>query len=232
MIKSLSVFFPAYNEEENIKPTVEKAVKVLDSLNMEWEILIIDDGSRDRTGEVSDELAKYNKRIRVIHQKNGGYGMALRSGFYDSKYDWIFFTDADGQFDFSEIKLLIKKAESEDLDLVIGYRIDRKDPPLRKLNGWGWTMLTDIMFGMHIKDVDCAFKLIRGEVIEKIPKLESTRGAMISPELLAKAKKAGFKIGQVGVTHFPREYGNPTGAKLSVIFQSFVDLFRMWLKLL
>lgn len=231
MIKSLSVFFPAYNEEENIRTAVESAVKVLDSLVLEWEILIIDDGSKDRTGEISDELAKSNKRIKVIHQKNGGYGVALRSGFYNSKYSWIFFTDADGQFDFSEIKLLIAKAEADNLDLVIGYRIDRKDPLLRKLNGWGWTMLTDLMFGMQVKDVDCAFKLIKREVLEVIPKLESTRGAMVSPELLAKAKKAGFKMGQVGVTHFSREYGNPTGAKLSVIFQSFVDLFRMWLKL-
>lgn len=231
MIKSLSVFFPAYNEEENIVPAVEKAVKVLEGLELRWEVLIIDDGSKDRTGELSDELASKDKRIRVIHQKNGGYGLALRAGFYNSQYEWIFFTDADVQFDFSEVKLLMDKAVVEDLDLVIGYRIDRKDPPLRKLNGWGWTQLTDLMFGMNVRDVDCAFKLIKREVLEKIPKLESTRGAMISPELLAKAKKAGFKMGQIGVTHFPREYGNPTGAKLSVIFQSFLDLFKMWIKL-
>lgn len=231
MIKSLSVFFPAYNEDENIASTVEKAVNVLNSLDLEWEILIIDDGSKDRTGEVADELAVREKRIRVIHQKNGGYGRALRAGFYNSKYEWIFFTDADGQFDFLEVKLLMEKAVTEDLDLVIGYRIDRKDPPLRKLNGWGWTSLTDLMFGMDVKDVDCAFKLIKREVLEKIPKLESTRGAMISPELLAKAKKAGFRMGQIGVTHFPREFGNPTGAKLSVIIQSFIDLFKMWVKL-
>ena len=122
MIKSLSVFFPAYNEEQNIVPTVNKAVKVLDDLDLDWEILIVDDGSRDKTGELADSLALNNPRIEVIHQKNGGYGSALRAGFYKAKKDWIFFTDADGQFDFGEIKLFLDKAVGEDLDLVIGYR--------------------------------------------------------------------------------------------------------------
>lgn len=231
IVKNLSVFFPAYNEEKNIGPTVKKAVSVLEGLKLNsFEIIIVDDGSKDKTGEISDELAAESPCIRVIHQRNGGYGMALRTGFYSSKLDWIFYTDSDDQFDFSEITKVINKAEEEGLDLVVGYRIDRQDPILRRINGWGWTTLTNLLFGLRIKDVDCAFKLVNKNVIETISPLESTRGGMISPELLEKAKKAKFKIGQVGVKHFARKYGNPTGAKLSVIIKSFLDLFKLWLK--
>lgn len=229
MVNSLSVFFPAYNEEGNIKKTVERAVEVLESLNIEWEIVIVDDGSKDKTGEIADELALKNPKIRVVHQANGGYGEAIKSGLYNSKLEWIAFTDSDGQFDFSDISKLIEK--SDEADLVVGYRMDRKDPVIRKINGWGWTTINNILFGLNLRDIDCAFKLINKKVIGKISKLEAKRGAMISPELLAKAKKSGFKIIEVGVHHYPRLEGNSTGASLKVIINSFRDLFRLWWKI-
>lgn len=226
-IDSLSTFFPAYNEEKNIALTVKKALEVLKSLPIkQYEVIIIDDGSKDKTPEISDELARTERFVRVIHKKNGGYGSALQAGFYDSKYDWIVCTDSDGQFDFADVEKLLEKTDQA--DLVIGYRVNRQDSFSRKLNGAAWTFLNNLLFGLKVRDVDCAFKLVKKEVIEKIPRLKSERGGMISPELLAKAKKAGFKITEVGVRHYPRLEGAQTGANFKVIIKSFVDLGKLW----
>jgi len=229
-IPSLSVFFPAYNEEGNIKSTVEKALVVLPDVADKYELIIVNDGSKDKTGEIAESLAKENKNIRVVHHpQNCGYGEALKSGFYNAKYEWIVCTDADGQFDFSEITKLWEKTDKA--QVVIGYRINRRDSYLRKFNGWGWTILANLLLGINVRDVDCSFKLVKKEVIDKIPRLESVRGGMISPELLAKARKAGFNIDQVGVHHYPRLTGKQTGANLKVIIKSFIDLFKLWKKL-
>lgn len=228
-LKNLSLFFPAYNEEANLKNTVEKAIPVLKQVAGEYEVLIINDGSKDKTGEIADQLAKKYPFIKVIHHNpNRGYGAALRSGFYNSKYDWIVFTDSDGQFDFSEVVKLIEKAQETNADIVAGYRIERQDPLIRKIFGKGWTFLANLLLGINIRDVDCGFKLIKKEVIKKIPQLESERGGMISPELLGKAKKYGFKIVEVGVHHYPRKEGKQTGANLKVILKSFTDLAKLW----
>ncbi|MDP2860738.1 MAG: glycosyltransferase family 2 protein [bacterium] len=230
LIPEISVFFPAYNEEGNIAKTVEKAVAVLEKIAGKYEIIIVNDGSRDRTGEIGKNLAKKNPSIKIItHKTNKGYGEALKTGFYNSRYAWICCVDADGQFDFSEITKLWEKAKNA--SVIIGYRLDRKDSLIRKINGFGWTLLANILLGIGVRDVDCSFKLVKKEVIEKIPKLESTRGGMISPELLGKAKKSRFKIAEVGVGHFPRTAGRQTGANLRVIFRSFIDLFRLWWKI-
>lgn len=229
MVKSLSVFFPAYNEAENLPTTVEKAVNVLKKLDLKWEIVIIDDGSKDNTLEVAEKLASKDKNIRVIHQKNGGYGMALRAGFYNAKNDWIAYTDSDGQFDFSEVTKFIEKA-NEGADLVWGYRIKRSDPIFRLFFAKGWKLCLFIFFGLTLRDIDCGFKMVAKKVIETIPPLESTRGGMINAELAIKARKFGFKIAQVGVHHYPRLAGMPTGANFKVIVQSFVDLVKLRFK--
>lgn len=229
-IEELSVFFPAYNEEKNIRKTVLDARKVLEKIAVKWEIIIIDDGSKDKTGRVVDDLKREDGRIKVIkHLSNKGYGEALKSGFYAGKYRWIATVDSDGQFDFSEIEKFIEKTGN--FDVIIGYRIDRKDPLIRKVFGWGWTWLSNLLLGVKVRDVDCSFKLVRKEVIDEIPWLESTRGGMVSPELLAKARKYGFKISEVGVHHFLRKEGHQTGADISVILTSFVDLIKLWRKL-
>lgn len=230
MIPQITVFFPAYNEEGNIAKTVKGAITVLNKNAQVWELVIIDDGSKDKTGQIADQLAKGDKNIRVIHHSpNQGYGAALKSGFYNAKYDWIATVDADGQFDFSEITLLFEKTRNS--DLVIGFRLNRQDSIIRKINGLLWTFLNNLLFGINVKDVDCAFKLVNRRVLQKIPRLESTRGGMISPELLAKTKKAGFRIDQVAVHHFPRAEGKQTGANFRVILKSFYDLFKLWRKI-
>ncbi len=230
MINSLSVFFPCINEEGNIEDGVKRAEEVLKKLKVKYEIIIVDDGSTDKTGEIADQLVRQNPHIRVIHHpKNLGYGEALKSGFYNARYETIVYTDGDGQFDFSEVTKLLEKIK--DSDVVIGYRIKRQDSFLRRLFGKGWRLSLLTFFGLTLKDVDCGFKMVRKEVLEKIPHLESQRGAMINAELAIKAKKAGFRIGQVGVNHYPRLSGKPTGNNFKVIIKSFLDLLRLWWKL-
>lgn len=229
-IEEISFFTPAWNEEAHVGATVKKVDRILKRLAKKYEIIVINDGSKDKTGEIADRLAKENKHIRVIHHlENRGYGEALKSGFYNARYEWITFIDADGQFDFSEItKFFEKKDQAE---IIAGYRLNRQDPWLRKLFGWGWTMIANLLLGIKVRDVDCGFKLIRKKVIDIVPRLASKRGAMISPELLAKAKKAGFGIAEVGVHHYPRKEGKQSGIDLDVIFRSFYDLGKLWWQL-
>jgi len=226
-LKELSVFFPAYNEEANLENTVEKAIPVLEDVAEKYELIIVDDGSKDKTGEVAKRLAEKYSFIQVItHNPNQGYGAALRSGFYNSRLEWIVTVDSDGQFDFSEVDKLIER--SKKADVVVGYRLNRQDSMIRKIFGWGWTLLANLLLGIKVRDVDCAFKLVNRKVIERIPKLQSQRGGMISPELLGKARKAGFKVAEVGVHHYSRKEGKQTGANSKVIFKSFVDLGKLW----
>lgn len=230
-IDALSVFFPAYNEEAHIRDTVLKAKKVLEKIAERWEILIIDDGSKDKTAEIARRLAKEDKKVRLIaHSTNLGYGASLKSGFYNSRYPWIVFTDSDGQFDFSEVTKFIDKQKETGADLVIGYYLKRQVAFYRKVNSLLWQTLVSLLFGLSIRDIDCGFKLVSKKVIDAIPKLESERGAFISSEFIIKAKKLGFKIVEVGVYHYPATRRG-TGANLNVIVQSFVDLFKLWRKL-
>ena len=231
LIDQLSVFFPAYNEEKNIKNTVEKAIKVLNKVAQVWEIIIVNDGSKDKTGVIADELAKADNRIRVIHHSpNRGYGAALKSGFYNSKYPWIVFTDSDGKFNFSQLPNFINKQKETGADLVVGYYIKRAVPFYRKLNTFLWQVVVRVLFNLKVRDIDCGFKLISKSVIDSIPKLESERGAFISSEFLIKAQKSGFKIVEIGAKHY-RATRPGTGSKLNVIIKSFIDLFKLWKKL-
>ncbi|MBI1863891.1 glycosyltransferase family 2 protein [Candidatus Woesebacteria bacterium] len=232
MISNLSVFFPAYNEEENIKNTVEKAKKLLQKISDNWEIIIINDGSSDKTEKISKKLVNEDKKIKLItHSPNRGYGAAVKSGLYNSKYDWIAFTDSDGQFDFSEITNFIEKQRESNADLVVGYYKKRQVSKFKIITSKMWELAVFLLFGLKVHDIDCGFKLISKNVIDKIPKLESERGAFISSEFLIKAKKSGFKIVEIPVTHFPRTKGTGTGRNIDVIIKSFLDLFHLWQKL-
>jgi glycosyltransferase involved in cell wall biosynthesis len=231
-LKELSVFFPAYNEEKRLEKTVLSAIKVLPSVADKWEVIIVNDGSKDKTGQVAKKIASKNKNVSVIeHEVNRGYGAALKSGLYSAKYRWITFIDSDGQFDFSEIDQFIETQNKTNADLVIGYYKSRAVPFYRKVNSTLWQLVVFALFGLKVRDIDCAFKLIDAKIVKKIPQLESERGAFISSELLIKAKKVGAKIVEIPVSHFPREGGVGTGASLNVIIKSFVDLFRLWRKL-
>jgi glycosyltransferase involved in cell wall biosynthesis len=232
MISSLSVFFPCFNEGANIEKTVKKALPVLDKNFKTWEMILIDDGSTDSTGKIIDNLSKSDPRIKAIHHpKNKGYGAALKSGFYNSIYPWIAFTDADGQFDFSEITSFFSKQKETGADLVIGYYRKRQVSVIRKLNTFIWQVAVNILFGLKVHDIDCGFKLISKKVFDTIPPLQSERGAFISSEFLIMAQKSGFKIVEIPVYHYPRVEGHGTGADINVIIKSFIDLFKLWLKM-
>lgn len=227
-VKNLSLFFPAYNEESNIVKAVETAKKALEQIAEEFEIIIVDDGSRDRTRYISEEICRFDKRIRLVtHEHNKGYGSAVRSGFNACKYEMIFFTDADNQFDLSEIKKLLEVMKNA--DIVAGYRIKRRDPFYRTINAWGFNMLVRILFGVRIKDIDCAFKLFNRNVIDDI-EIESI-GALVNTEIIVKATKKGFRITQAGVTHYPRFFGAQTGANPLVVLRAFWEIIKLWKKL-
>lgn len=217
-INSLSLFFPAFNEAGNIKRTIERALPVLKEIAKEFEIIVVDDGSVDGTETVVKELMKKEQRIKLVrHQKNLGYGAALISGFKNAKYELIAYNDGDGQFDFSEIKKFLEKIKS--CDLIIGFRKKRADPPLRLILQFFLKIWALGFFGLKFKDIDCGFKLIKKEALEKIWPLKS-QGAMISTEILYKAKKVGLKVGEVPVSHYPRKVGKQTGGNLRIILKA------------
>ncbi|HDH58270.1 MAG TPA: glycosyltransferase family 2 protein [Bacteroidetes bacterium] len=226
--RSLTIFFPCYNEEGNVRRSVEAGIEAAQLVTDDYEIIVVNDGSKDKTGQVADALAAENSRVRVIHHPvNRGYGAALRSGYHNASKDAVFYTDGDLQFDLKEITKLWPLLD--DYDVVTGYRIKRMDSFLRKANSFGWTTLTKILFRLPVRDVNCAFKLFRREVIAEMP-MES-EGALIDAEVFARAKKAGYKITEVGVHHYPRQYGTQTGANPFVIVRAFWELFKMWWKL-
>lgn len=232
-IKELSVFFPCYNEDKNVKNTFNKALPTIKKIAEKWEVIFIDDGSKDNTSKVLKEIkSAYPKNIKIItHHPNRGYGAAFKSGFYNAKYEWITFTDADGQFDFSEISKFIKKQKETNSDLVIGYYLSRQVSKSVILTSKIWELIVYLLFGLKVRDIDCGFKLVNKKVIDTIPKLEAERGAFISSEFLIKSKKAGFKITEIGVHHYPRTEGQATGRQLKVIIKSFTDLFKLWYKI-
>ena len=223
-LSSLSIFFPCYNEVQSIRLLTEQCLKVAPTVSNDYEIILVDDGSTDGTGPLADALAAEYKAVRVIHHaQNSGYGAALQSGFRAAAKDYVFYTDGDGQFDVGEIALLLGLIEK--YDIVSAYRLNRREGLIRKLNALGWATLVNFLFRLHLKDIDCAFKLYKRAVFDTIS-MNST-GALIDTEILARAKRRGYTIGQIGVHHYPRIGGQATGAKIGVILKAFRELFKL-----
>ncbi len=221
---SISVFFPCYNEQDNIARVVQQAPAALENLKADFEVIIVDDGSSDSTGQIADELAGQNSVVKVVHHStNLGYGAALQSGFEAATKELVFYTDGDGQFDINEMPPLLPLMEQ--YDIVSCYRLNRQDSSIRKINGWCWTKLVCLLFGMKIRDIDCAFKLYKREIFDNI-KLSSA-GALIDAEILARAIHKGYTVIQKGVHHYPRTAGSQTGANLRVILRAFKELFKL-----
>lgn len=225
---SVSVVLPAFNEEQVIADTVATVLHVLDTWYLDYEVLVVDDGSTDRTGEIVKALVDEQPRVRLItHATNEGYGASLVSGFAAAMKDLTFFMDSDGQFDIRDLQKFFPYIDT--YDAVIGYRLDRQDSWLRKFNAWGWKQLVGLMLGVRVRDIDCAFKLLRTDFLHQHP-LE-TRGAMINAELLYRLTRTGCSYKEIGVHHLPRLYGKATGANPRVILRAFRELFvsaRMW----
>lgn len=222
---SLSITFPCYNEAANVERVTRAAVEVGRKVARDLEVIIVNDGSKDRTGEIADRLAAEIPEVRAVHNSpNRGYGGALSRGFREATKDYIFYTDGDGQFDFNEIPKILPLLEK--YDIVSCYRIQRQDPAIRKLNAFCWSTLVNSLFRIGLRDIDCAFKIYPKTFIDRI-EMNST-GALIDTEMLAKARNLGYSIGQMGVQHYPRTAGQQTGAKLSVIVRAFKELMKLY----
>lgn len=227
---SISFFCPAYKEEINLPIVVKRAFQTLKRFTSKFEIVIVEDGSPDKTAEIADSLAKkFSPHVRVIHHKrNLGYGPALRTGFKKAdKYDYVFYTDSDAQFDVSELEGFIPHLAS--YDVVIGYRRNRALSPKRLVQTIIYNFLVRFLFGIRVKDINCAMKLVKRSILAKIEL--TSESVFIDAELLVKLHNLGIKFKEVGVTHYPRVAGKAYGGKLSVIWQTFLEMIAYWWEL-
>ncbi len=223
-LAALTIFFPAYNEEANVERVTRQAVEVGRQVADDLEVLIVNDGSRDRTGAIADALAAEIPEVRAVHNSpNRGYGGALIRGFREATRAWIFYTDGDGQFDLGELPKVLPLLHEH--DVISCYREARQDGFLRKLNARLWGTLVNRLFDIRVRDIDGAFKIYPKSFIDRIELW--SQGALIDTEMLAKARAHGLSIGQAPVTHYPRTAGTQTGARLSVILRAFGELFRL-----
>jgi len=231
-VKELSLFFPAHNEEANLEALVDEALGALPALADKFEIIAVDDGSTDRTPAIADELAaRHPGVVRAVHHSiNLGYGVALRSGFSAARYDLVVFIDGDRQFKVANVGRLIERIVAADApDVVVGYRLKRADPPIRRWYARIYRLSNRIFFGVRVRDIDCACKLFKREAL--IPIRVASGGAFFTAELLIKLRFAGRSVAEVGIPHYPRTAGSPTGAKPRVVFRAVRDFWSLRLRL-
>jgi glycosyltransferase involved in cell wall biosynthesis len=229
-LPALSYFFPAHNEAANLRGLVEEALETLPGLAETFEIVIVDDGSRDATPAIADELAAAYPEVRAVHHPtNLGYGAALRSGFAAARFDYLAFTDGDRQFKVADLGPLVARLQGSSADAVVGYRIRRADPIVRTVYARLYRLANRIFFGLRVRDVDCACKLFRRAALEGVS-VESG-GAFFSAELLIKLLALGRRLEEVGVPHYPRTAGSPTGAKPQVVLRAVRDFWALRLRL-
>jgi len=224
VLPGLSIVLPCFNEEANIGRAVRQATDAALRFSRRHEVIVVDDGSSDETALVAGRLATHDGSIRlVIHPHNRGYGAAVRSGIHAARMPWVLLTDADLQFDLYEVEDFLPFATAA--DLIVGYRIARQDPLGRRVNAAAWNWLMRRMFRLPVHDVDCAFKLVRRDLLERIELVSS--GAMISTELVAKSLQLGARLTERGVHHRPRPAGEQSGASPRVVLRAFLELFRL-----
>jgi glycosyltransferase involved in cell wall biosynthesis len=230
LLPELSYFFPAHNEAANLRGLVDEALDTLPTLARTFEIVIVDDGSRDDTPAIADELAAAHATVRVVHHPtNLGYGSALRSGFAAAHFANLAFTDGDRQFKIADLGRLIERLRAGDVDAVVGYRIRRADPLARTVYARLYRLANLLFFGLTVRDVDCACKLFARASLEGL-NVESG-GAFFSAELLIKLRARGRRLAEVGVPHYPRTAGSPTGAKPQVVLRAVRDFWLLRLRL-
>jgi len=227
-LPGLSASFPAHNEEDNVEPMIADLLAALPDVAERFEVIVVDDGSRDGTFARASAVAARDPRVRVVrHEVNRGYGAAVWTGLTSGAMEYAFFTDGDRQFDVRQIADLIRVLPGH--DVVVGYRVNRQDNAVRIMNAHAWNWLIRTLFAVPVRDVDCAFKLFDRRVLEGLT-IEAG-GAMFSSELLARLKTRGARIVEVPVKHLPREKGSASGGNPKVIARAFYELFRLYRKL-
>jgi glycosyltransferase involved in cell wall biosynthesis len=229
-VQAVSVFFPCYNDEATIARMVEVAVATLERVGVDdAEVIVVNDGSSDRSAEILDELTVKEPRLRVVtHEHNRGYGGALLSGFAASKKQWVFYTDGDGQFDPAELELLVQRA-SDDVDVVQGYKLRRADGLVRAVIGRVYHRFVKLMFGLRIRDTDCDFRLIRRRALDRVTLVHTT--GVICVELVRKLQDAGARFTEVGVHHYRRVHGTSEFFRVGAIARTLRDLAGLWLQM-
>ncbi|MGH7193713.1 MAG: glycosyltransferase family 2 protein [Candidatus Saccharimonadales bacterium] len=229
--QSLSIVLPAYNEEVVIAQTVQDCLRTLRRYCPNTEVIVVDDGSRDNTGAIADELASRDARVVAVHNRpNRGYGGALLAGFDAARGELLFFMDSDGQFNIDQIQDLLRVAAEKPGTVVLGYRAHRRDPFFRRLNAGAWKRLVRLLLGLKgVRDIDCAFKLFPARTIRACQ--VQAEGAMVNTEFLVKMQRMHVPMVQVPVAHFARTHGTATGANLSVILKAFRELMSLRLRL-
>jgi len=225
---SLSLILPAHNEEGNIEIVVRRTLAVLPHFCDDFEILVVNDGSRDGTGAIIDRLAAEDSRVRPIHHAmNRGYGGALKTGFGASAMDYVMFMDADRQFEIGDIRLLSPFVPL--FDIVAGFRMERSDPIHRRINAEIFNIAVRVLFGVHMRDLDCAFKIFRGDLLRSLDL--TTSGALINAEMQAKLRRQGATLVQIGVPHYARVAGQATGGSLRVILRAMRETVVLWVRM-
>jgi glycosyltransferase involved in cell wall biosynthesis len=228
-VESVSAFFPCYNDEPTIGRMIETAVTSLDRVGADAEIIVVNDGSSDGSERVLKHLTETEPRLRVdTHEHNRGYGGALLSGFSSATKQWVFYTDGDGQYDPAELELLVAKA-GDGVDVVQGYKLNRADNIARRAVGRVYHRFVAFAFGLHVRDTDCDFRLMRRSMLDRV-RLEKTTG-VICVELVRTLQDAGARFVEVGVHHYPRMHGRSQFFKLSSVARSLRDLAKLWVQL-
>lgn len=223
----IAVALPAYNEELSLPRTVPRVVTELRKVADDFEVVVVDDGSSDRTADVVRELSAQYPEVRLVqHPVNLGYGAAVWTGITSGQKEFVFFTDADGQFDIGQLARFMPF--TGEYDLIIGYRAPRRDPPMRLVNALGWKLFVTLLFGYVARDIDCAFKLFRRDILDRV--YVESRGAAFSAEFLVKARDKGFRVKELPVSHLPREAGSATGNRPDVILRAFKEMTAFWFK--
>lgn len=226
--RKLSLILPAHNEAGNIEAVVSRALEVLPQVVADYEVIVVNDGSVDGTSDITDRLVATDQRVRVVHHEvNRGYGAALTSGFQAATGAAVMFMDSDRQFDISDIRALLPYVPH--YDVVAGYRIKRRDPFYRIVFARVFGLAVWVLFGLRMRDIDCAFKIFRGDLLEGIEL--TSPGALINTELLIRLKQRGATIAQVGVNHYPRPAGESSGGSPKVVFRAMGETIRLWLRL-
>lgn len=222
---ALSLVFPVFDEERTIGEVIESAIHTAQRLFDDFEVVVVDDGSRDGSGAIIDDWRERDPRVQVVrHPKNTGYGAALRSGLRGASGELVFFSDADLQFDLDELEALL--AHAEQFDIVAGYRFPRRDPWPRRAIAGAWALVVRALFGLKIRDIDCAFKVFRRPILDAIP-IHSI-GAFVNTEILVRARALGASIEQVPVSHRRRRHGTPTGAHPRVLLRAVLELSSLY----
>jgi glycosyltransferase involved in cell wall biosynthesis len=228
-VQGLSIFFPAYNDSGTIASLVITALHSARKLTADFEVIVVNDGSADKTAEILDELARTYPEVRVVHhERNRGYGGALRTGFATATRDLVFYTDGDAQYDPAEMELLWRRLD-DSVDVVNGYKISRSDPMHRIVIGRIYHHTVKVLFGLRVRDVDCDFRLIRRAVFDKVH-LEKDSG-VICLEMMKKITDAGFRIAEVPVHHYHRAHGRSQFFNFRRLFRTGVDVFKLWFAL-